>query len=95
MDKSWETTPERIPSQRRARGPKNNHKMSMKFLQKSTRKPIFIFVEKEAQISMTLQPKTFLIWQISLLHLIFFHNFLEMNVFSHNLSHFNVFFVFF
>ena len=54
MDKSWETMPERIPSQRRARGPKNNHKMSMKFLQKSTRKPISIFVEKEAQISMML-----------------------------------------
>ncbi len=49
MDKSWETMPERIPSQRRARGPKNNHKVSMKFLQKSTRKPIPIFVEKRLE----------------------------------------------
>ena len=54
MDKSWETMPERITSQRCARGPKNNHKISMKFLQKSTKKPISIFVEKEAQISMIL-----------------------------------------
>ena len=43
MDKSWETTSERIPSLNCAKWPQENHKLSIKFLQKSTIKPSFTY----------------------------------------------------